>query len=86
MPPRRLLLPFARGQLTNASCLRHAEPHEAPDLDIGDIDQLARHHAALVTQFPWITVLGGCCGTDTRHVDAIAMSCAELYRRRAAAG
>lgn len=74
-----------RGLRANASCRSHAELNEAPDLDIGDIDQLARQHAALVTHLPWINVLGGCCGTDTRHVDAIAASCAALYRGRAAA-
>jgi homocysteine S-methyltransferase len=34
----------------------------------------------LIERFPHITVLGGCCGTDLRHVTAIAEACTESKR------
>jgi S-methylmethionine-dependent homocysteine/selenocysteine methylase len=61
-----------RGVRANASLLSHAELDEAAELDEGDPADLARHHGALVTQLPNLNVFGGCCGTDHRHVSAIA--------------
>lgn len=55
----------------NASTLSHAELDEAEELDIGDIDLLTSSYDALRAQLPNLTVIGGCCGTDTRHVAAM---------------
>jgi homocysteine S-methyltransferase len=55
----------------NASSKSHAELDEATELDEGDPDDLADRHAALRDRLPAVTVLGGCCGTDARHVAAI---------------
>lgn len=63
------------GLRANASCLSHAELDMMTELDIGDPDDLAARHRALVGRFPNIRVLGGCCGTDLRHVTAIAEAC-----------
>ncbi len=63
------------GVRANASCLSHAELDMMTELDIGDMDDLAARHRALVGRFPNIRVLGGCCGTDLRHVTAIAEAC-----------
>lgn len=63
---RRLL-----GLRANASPKSHAELDEATELDEGDPDDLADRHAALRDRLPAVTVLGGCCGTDARHVAAI---------------
>ena len=63
------------GVRANASCLSHAELDVMTELDIGDPDDLAARHRALVDRFPGIRVLGGCCGTDLRHVTAIAEAC-----------
>jgi homocysteine S-methyltransferase len=60
------------GLRANASTMSHAELDEATELDEGDIDQLAADHARLRDRLPQLTVLGGCCGTDHRHIDAIA--------------
>ena len=68
-----------RGLRANASCRSHAELNEAPDLDVGDPRQLGVEYAELVRRLPWLNVFGGCCGTDTRHVDAIAAACAPLF-------
>ena len=63
------------GVRANASCLSHAELDVMTELDIGDPADLAARHRALVERFPQIKVLGGCCGTDLRHVTAIAEAC-----------
>jgi len=65
-----------RGLRANASRKSHAELNESPGLDIGDPDELARQHAALKRRLPHLTVMGGCCGTDDRHIERIAAACA----------
>src|SRR3954451_21846161 len=66
--------PWARrihGLRANASAKSHAELDEAEELDIGDPDDLGARYAALRERLPALNVLGGCCGTDARHVTAI---------------
>jgi len=63
------------GVRANASCLSHAELDVMTELDIGDPADLAARHRALIDRFPQIKVVGGCCGTDLRHVTAIAETC-----------
>ena len=58
------------GLRVNASSKSHAELDEATELDEGDPAALRGEHAALLAQLPAVTVLGGCCGTDARHVAA----------------
>jgi S-methylmethionine-dependent homocysteine/selenocysteine methylase len=60
-----------RGLRANASTLSHAELDDAEELDSGDPDDLAQRYVALRTDLPELEVLGGCCGTDIRHVTAI---------------
>lgn len=64
-----------RGLRANASTKSHAELDEAEDLDEGDPADLGRRYAALRQSLPTLNVLGGCCGTDERHVAAIRDSC-----------
>lgn len=59
----------------NASRASHAELDAAEELDDGDPLELASQYAALIDRHPHLQVLGGCCGTDVRHVDAIAHAC-----------
>jgi homocysteine S-methyltransferase len=59
------------GLRANASEKSHAELDEATELDEGDPADLGARHAALRDRLPSITVLGGCCGTDARHVAEI---------------
>jgi homocysteine S-methyltransferase len=65
-----------RGLRANSSMRSHAELDNSPDLDIGDPADLGRRYAdlrgRLGTRF---NILGGCCGTDHRHVAAIAAAC-----------
>ena len=60
-----------RGLRANASMLSHDELEEAEDLDDGDQGDLGARYAALRAHLPHLNVLGGCCGTDHRHVAAI---------------
>ena len=59
------------GLRANASTKSHAELDEATELDEGDPADLGARHAALKARLPRLNVLGGCCGTDDRHVAAI---------------
>jgi homocysteine S-methyltransferase len=64
-----------RGLRANSSHKSHAELDEADELDAGDPVQLGQEYAQLRTRFPQITLLGGCCGTDERHIQQIAQAC-----------
>jgi S-methylmethionine-dependent homocysteine/selenocysteine methylase len=61
-----------RGLRANASRMSHAELDEAEELDDGDPDELAAEYVALRAQLPQLCVLGGCCGTDSRHIGAMS--------------
>ena len=60
-----------RGLRANASSKSHAELNESPEIDMGDIQDLGRRHDALLGRLRNVSVLGGCCGTDQRHVEEI---------------
>ncbi len=64
-----------RGLRANASKRSHAELDEAPDLDDGDPVELGGQYGELRRRHPQINVLGGCCGTDHRHVEQIGAAC-----------
>ena len=59
------------GLRANSSVKSHAELDEATELDEGNPIDLGAQHAALQDRLPAVRVLGGCCGTDVRHVAAI---------------
>jgi S-methylmethionine-dependent homocysteine/selenocysteine methylase len=63
-----------RGIRANASTRSHAELDEATELDDGDPEMLGAQYAGLRRGLPRLNVLGGCCGTDHRHIEAIAAS------------
>jgi S-methylmethionine-dependent homocysteine/selenocysteine methylase len=60
-----------RGLRANASTKSHAELDEAPELDEGDPADLGARYASLRARLPRLNVVGGCCGTDHRHVAEI---------------
>ena len=60
-----------RGLRANSSTKSHAELDEATELDEGDPVDLATRYADLRGRMPSLCVLGGCCGTDERHVREI---------------
>jgi homocysteine S-methyltransferase len=59
------------GIRANASRKSHAELDEATDLDPGDPVELGAEYRELKPRLPSARVLGGCCGTDDRHVARI---------------
>lgn len=70
--PREPWVQRLKGVRVNASMCSHAELDEAEALDDGDPVALGRQVAELRRQFPNLNVLGGCCGTDHRHIEEIA--------------
>lgn len=64
-----------RGLRANASRKSHAELNESTALDAGDPVEFAGQHKEIKDRIGHINILGGCCGTDHRHVDAIASRC-----------
>jgi S-methylmethionine-dependent homocysteine/selenocysteine methylase len=60
------------GLRANASTKSHAELDESNELDSGDPDDLGARYRSLQDVLPRLTVVGGCCGTDERHVAAVA--------------
>ena len=69
--------PRLQGIVANASSCSHAELDEAETLDEGDPQQLGREIAQIIRQNPDIRVFGGCCGTDMRHLGAMAQEVAD---------
>lgn len=69
-----------RGLRANASRKSHAELNEAIALDSGDPEELGTQYARLRQRLPQINVMGGCCGTDHRHIEQMAKACKPLFR------
>jgi homocysteine S-methyltransferase len=63
------------GVRANASAKSHVELNESTELDSGNPCELGAQYRALRTLLPKLTVLGGCCGTDHRHVEEICTAC-----------
>ena len=72
-----------RGVRANASRKSHAELDDSLELDFGDPVELGQQHAELKRRLPLLNVMGGCCGTDQRHVEQIAATCSSLFNKRA---
>ena len=66
-----------RGLRANASRCSHAELDAMTTLDDGNPQELGEQYRALQERLPQLTVLGGCCGTDYRHIAAIAAAVLE---------
>jgi len=60
-----------RGIRANASTKSHAELDEAGELDDGNPVKLGRQYKELTDRLHHLNVLGGCCGTDHRHIEEI---------------
>ena len=61
-----------RSVRANASRKSHAELDESATLDAGDPIELSHDYVRLRAQHPRISIFGGCCGTDARHMQVIA--------------
>lgn len=62
------------GVRANASCKSHAELDEAEELDDGDPLEFGKLIAGLREKLKNLNVVGGCCGTDHRHVGEVCRS------------
>ncbi len=67
------------GLRANASRKSHAELNESPELDPGNPVELGGQYALLKQRLTRLNVMGGCCGTDHRHVAQIAAACSPLF-------
>jgi S-methylmethionine-dependent homocysteine/selenocysteine methylase len=65
------------GLRANASKMSHEELDAAEELDDGDPAELGAGYAALRSRLRNVNVLGGCCGTDERHIAAVASAWSE---------
>jgi len=68
-----------RGLRANASRMSHAELNDAPALDDGSPDELGAEYAEIRRALRNLNVMGGCCGTDHRHIGAIARACISSF-------
>ena len=66
-----------RGVRANASRMSHEELDNATELDDGNPVELGASFGELSRTLPNLTVMGGCCGTDHRHIEAMAGNRAE---------
>ena len=64
-----------RSLRANSSSCSHAELDEAQILDDGNPEELGVQYRELRKKLPNLNVLGGCCGTDHRHIEAICKAC-----------
>ncbi len=62
-----------KGLRANASTMSHDELDAATELDRGDIAGLAAGYRAIGERLD-LRVVGGCCGTDHEHIEAIALA------------
>ena len=69
-----------RGLRANASRMSHAELDGSPELDAGNATELGQEYARLKRRLGRLNVMGGCCGTDHRHINQIASACLPLFR------
>lgn len=70
-----------RGLRANASRMSHSELNESPELDSGNPVELGQEYADLKkNQLRHLNVMGGCCGTDHRHIEQLAVACLPLFR------
>jgi methionine synthase I (cobalamin-dependent) len=60
--------------------MSHAELNEAPELDEGNPVELGMQYVRLKQRIPTLSVMGGCCGTDHRHIEKIATACLPLFQ------
>jgi homocysteine S-methyltransferase len=65
-----------RGLRANASRRSHAELDASTELDVGDPVELGDQYRQLRQRLPNLAVVGGCCGTDERHVESVCRALA----------
>jgi S-methylmethionine-dependent homocysteine/selenocysteine methylase len=79
LPEDELWVSRIIGLRANASRQSHAQLNEASELDEGSPAELGQDYARLKSRLPQLNVMGGCCGTDHRHIEQIAIACQPLF-------
>ncbi|MDO3720712.1 homocysteine S-methyltransferase family protein [Marinobacter sp. chi1] len=64
-----------QGIRANASRMSHDELDACEELDDGNPEELGLQYKQLRSAFPSFSILGGCCGTDHRHIGEISHHC-----------
>ncbi len=59
------------GVRCNASRRSHAELDNSTEMDEGDPVEFGWLTADIVREFPSVKIVGGCCGTVTKHMEEI---------------
>lgn len=73
-----------KGLRGNASCMSHEELDNSETLDDGNPEQFGRELNALRQLVPGVNVLGGCCGTDHRHIEHVCAGLGGGLHRKSA--
>lgn len=68
-----------KGLRANASRSSHEELDNAEVLDEGNPEELGQQYRDLLNLLNGVTVVGGCCGTDHRHIEAIGNACRSQF-------
>lgn len=63
------------GIRANASTKSHEELDNSTELDEGDPIKLGQEYHQLLDKLSNLSVIGGCCGTDHKHIEAMADAC-----------
>ena len=63
----------------NASKLSHAELDECEELDEGNPIEFGIEYTCLMNVLPNLNVIGGCCGTNHKHVSEILKTCSKPF-------
>ena len=63
------------GIRANASRCSHAELDEASELDDGNPHEFGLEYKEILDHSSHIKIIGGCCGTDHRHVEQAIKAC-----------
>lgn len=71
LPAQASWLARLGGVRANASMKSHAELDQATELDEGNPEELARQYRDVANHVPKLRVVGGCCGTDERHIEEL---------------
>jgi homocysteine S-methyltransferase len=69
------------GVRANASRMSHSELDNCEVLDDGNPSELGHEYADLKKKLTFLNVMGGCCGTDHRHLGSICEACSPLIMK-----
>ncbi|CAF4637982.1 unnamed protein product [Rotaria sp. Silwood2] len=63
----------------NGSKRSHAELNETKELDQGNPVEFGKDNRALLSKLKNLNIIGGCCGTNHRHIEEICNACISVF-------